>query len=360
MICDFLRDGQVGRGPWIPQTVAVTQKSVGSFIFTMEFYSQSTFSGKITKFPLLLTLGAWLNVAVFLKTERDNLKIIVPSCWVTTSTDRQSEPKHMLYMNKCPVDKTVSLVSINQTTLGFRFQTFTFFNNFGSLYVHCDTFVCPRNKKNEQCDQSCGFKNKRRKRSDNSRLSNMIYHVTSAPFMIYDVSTNKTNTVDNIRIDSTTLMSKRKTLRDITFPGKTHDNQMIISTTESSLESITNSKVSVSTDTDDTATNINTNTARTESQIQSFIRSTMNVDQSAEKFTLNNNWIFTSTAVSILTPRETTQDKLKKTELEKKERFAMLKRYTSETSSKEPGLKKFQHLQILSLALTLMSFWFLA
>lgn len=167
----------------------------------------------------------------------------------------------------------------------------------------------------------------------------MIYHVTSAPFVIYGVSTNKTNKVDNIRIDSTTLTSKkRETLRDVTFPRKTHDSQMIINTTESSLESITNSKVSVSTDTDDTATNINTNTARTESQIQSFITSTMKAAQSAEKFTLNNNWIFTASVASILTPRETTQDKLKKTELEKEERFAMLnKRYIPETSSKEPG-----------------------
>lgn len=165
----------------------------------------------------------------------------------------------------------------------------------------------------------------------------MIYHVTSAPFVIYDASTNKTNKVDNIRIDSTTLTSKRDTLYDVTFPRKTHDNQMIINTTESSLESITNSKVPVSTDTDDTATNINTNTARTESQIQNFITSRMKAMQSTETFTLNNNWIFTSTVASILTPRETTQDKLKKTELEKKERFAMLKRYIPEASSKEPG-----------------------
>ena len=229
------------------------------------------------------------------------------------------------------MDRELSLIPLKQTTLGFRFQTFTFLNYSGALYIHCDTFVCLQNEKTEQCDQTCGFKNKRRKRSYATRIENMIYHVASKPFLVNDLETIKTAKTDSSKKQWTISTTEQMTLRDITLLRKKQNDQM--TTTESDWEFLTNpTKL---TNSDNTATESNKKTAR---MIPIFLpRSTIKEEGNTRMLMLNNNWIVTKNITSTLTSKTSTPHNSNK---RRRAESTMLKKtIISETSSSKAAGK---------------------
>ncbi|XP_052821548.1 deleted in malignant brain tumors 1 protein [Octopus bimaculoides] len=207
--CAYKRKDDIIQNPWVVQTVAVTERSAGSFLFRLEFYKENSFTNVVTNFPMKVTLTTWLNVAITLVTSNLNLKLIVPACWVTTSQDKNSNPRYQLFENKCTLDRTVSFTPISQTMFGFRFQTFRFFNSYSPLYLHCSVFVCHSDIKNAECDRTCSL-NKRNKREASQFEDGSSYkeEVVSNAFILSETQ-NDTEDISNV-ITSTVSISKEQ------------------------------------------------------------------------------------------------------------------------------------------------------
>lgn len=84
----------------IPQTERVTQKAPGVFNIKMDFFQNNSFNNPIADFPLNLTLGEWLNVAITLESIDSNLKLVVPDCVATPTTAETDPTNYPLFENK--------------------------------------------------------------------------------------------------------------------------------------------------------------------------------------------------------------------------------------------------------------------
>ncbi|GAB1610548.1 receptor-type tyrosine-protein phosphatase kappa-like, partial [Argonauta hians] len=202
--CVYKRTNSVIQNPWFVQTVAVTEKSTGNFIFRLNFYRDSSFANVVNTFPIKVSLSTWLNVAIVLDTSNSNLKLVVPSCWVTTSPDKNSSPRYQLFQNKCTVDRTLSFSPINQTMFGFRFQTFRFLNSEKPLYLHCTVLVCNTATKSAECDRTCSFKNGRRKKRQTNKLADGVSYkeqIISSAFILSE-NLDKSNRVSKLPIST--------------------------------------------------------------------------------------------------------------------------------------------------------------
>lgn len=351
--CNFPRRGKSGQGAWVAKTVAVTQSSVGTFDFGMEFYRQSTFTDRITKFPLEISLGAWLNVAIFLKTNHDLLKLIVPSCWITASADRMGNPKYGLLLNKCPLDPTLSLLPLNQTAVGFRFETFTFSQTRDPLYVHCDTFVCRQEEKTEQCDQSCGFKNNLRRRRDaESVAGTTIYHVTSGPFLVGDLSRITTIETGSTRMARASTAKQQQEMVYTTSVPKMRRISKNVPTTASNRKSNLSDQIEMPVLADgDTSTSVD----RMHQKVRRFHGSTVDAERRRGIHATTSNLITTQVNASTSTIKETTQSNGRKPKRElRKPEFAKLSGDKDEIYSKASGLKCFHCFQGFSLVLAFL------
>ncbi|XP_062622021.1 deleted in malignant brain tumors 1 protein-like [Saccostrea cucullata] len=151
--CEFPRDLDTDQG-MLPQTESVTQKAPGTFNIRMDFFKNNSFNNPVSDFPLNLTLGEWLNVALTLENVDSNLKLVVPDCVATPTTSETDPTNYPLFENKCQFDPTLGFFPLNSTSFGYRYQTFKFVN-FDEVFLHCKAFVCLLTEKDAECDRSC-------------------------------------------------------------------------------------------------------------------------------------------------------------------------------------------------------------
>ncbi|XP_062622027.1 deleted in malignant brain tumors 1 protein-like [Saccostrea cucullata] len=193
--CEFPRELYASKG-MIPQSESVTQKAPGAFHLRMDFFRNNSFVNPVTNYPLVLTLGEWLNVAVTLETDDSNLKLIVPDCVATPSTSKTDPTTYPLFETKCQRDPTLGFFPLNSTSFGFRYKTFKFVN-FDLVYLHCRAFVCLLSEKTAECDRSCNSTVAGRRRRDitgrnSPTYSKDIYYVESPAIHFYREGTNNT------------------------------------------------------------------------------------------------------------------------------------------------------------------------
>lgn len=186
--CEFPRDLDSDKG-MIPQTESVTQKAPGTFNIRMDFFQNNSFNSPVSNFPLNLTLGEWLNVALTLENVDSNLKLVVPDCLATPTTQETDPTNYPLFADKCQNDPTLGFFPLNSTSFGYRYQTFKFVN-FDQVFLHCKAFVCLVSEKSAECDRSCNSTTNttpapsgRRRREAIVRTSytKPIYHIQSPP-----------------------------------------------------------------------------------------------------------------------------------------------------------------------------------
>lgn len=137
-----------------PQTESVTQKAPGTFNIRMDFFQNNSFNSPVSDFPLNLTLGEWLNVALTLENVDSNLKLVVPDCLATPTSQETDPTNYPLFEDKCQHDPTLGFFPLNSTSFGYRYQTFKFVN-FDQVFLHCKAFVCLVSEKSAECDRSC-------------------------------------------------------------------------------------------------------------------------------------------------------------------------------------------------------------
>lgn len=186
--CEFPRDLDTDNG-MIPQTESVTQKAPGTFNIRMDFFQNNSFNSPVSNYPLNLTLGEWLNVALTLESVDSNLKLVVPDCLATPTTQETDPTNYPLFENKCQNDPTLGFFPLNSSSFGYRYQTFKFVN-FDQVFLHCKAFVCLVSEKSAECDRSCNSTTNttpapsgRRRREAIVRTSytKQIYHIQSPP-----------------------------------------------------------------------------------------------------------------------------------------------------------------------------------
>lgn len=60
----------------------------------------NSFQVAVTQFPLEIPLGEWLNTALELEEVDKNLRLVVPNCYATPSSNRDDPVKYPLFTDK--------------------------------------------------------------------------------------------------------------------------------------------------------------------------------------------------------------------------------------------------------------------
>ncbi|KAL5011431.1 hypothetical protein ScPMuIL_009982 [Solemya velum] len=225
--CEFDRNAIVDRD-MLPLTETVTQRAPGQFRIQMMFYQNNSFSNPITDYPLKLTLGEWINVGIYLDSPDSRLKIVVPNCRATPSTNPAETVNYPLFQDKCPNDPSLAFFPLNETAFGYRYQTFKFVD-YPIVIIQCDAFICQINEKDASCDRSCDSSN-RKKRS--AMQNHVIYHVTSVP-IFFDSPADETLTVDG------EITTKTVRVAQTTTETPTKSVSVAQTTTETPLKTVT-------------------------------------------------------------------------------------------------------------------------
>ena len=97
--CVFDRELNVDNPGFIPLTETVTQRAPGVFTIKMDFFRNNSFGTPVTSYPVNLTLGEWLNVAITLESDQ-NLKLVVPNCKATPSTNEDDNVNYPLFESR--------------------------------------------------------------------------------------------------------------------------------------------------------------------------------------------------------------------------------------------------------------------
>lgn len=202
--------------PIEPISKAVTQSATGKFMIVIHFYRDDNFRVQAVQNPLQILVGAYLFATVELIFANTNLYLVVTTCYATPSPNTDDPVKYPLFIDKIPVDQTLSFFPLSNSVFGFRYQTFKFVQ-YKMVYLHCDAYVCLENDPYPECERSCfqtesnctvstvpparttsrplagatttttrstatpGFAGRRRR-----SLTAQLFHVSSNPILMYD------------------------------------------------------------------------------------------------------------------------------------------------------------------------------
>ncbi len=117
---------------------------------------------------------------------------------------------------------------INETMFAFRFQSFKFQGDFDYLYLQCKAFVCGLHEKDDQCDRTCNYGDRRRRRDlrgDVRRRRDVTfefgireYDVEEGPIVIIDPAVSRSSTTSALMSSSVSSSTTRST----SSPGSDH------------------------------------------------------------------------------------------------------------------------------------------
>ncbi|KAJ7383305.1 hypothetical protein OS493_029271 [Desmophyllum pertusum] len=137
----------------------------GNFTFSMEFYKSSSYATPyaLQDYPLEVQLDDYLYVQYSVESSAD-LVIMAENCKATKGNSH-SWPQYNIIQNGCPRDTTLDY-SYDPTRKfqQFKIKTFRFFNDYDTVYFHCELLACHRYSPNSRCEKSCLNGNKRKKR----------------------------------------------------------------------------------------------------------------------------------------------------------------------------------------------------
>ncbi|XP_050415658.2 deleted in malignant brain tumors 1 protein [Patella vulgata] len=163
-------------------------KNVSRFIVNMTIFTDSSYRIPVPAYPAVFQLGEWVHVDVDFKTNDTRLRLLVPNCVATPSTDRNDPTRCPLIEENCPVEKTVTTVSLSDKRAGFRYRSFRFVN-YPLVYLHCEAFICIKTER--PCDRTCNATITRgpfgRRRKRDIEL-NTIFYVDGPPMQINKVN----------------------------------------------------------------------------------------------------------------------------------------------------------------------------
>ncbi|PFX27725.1 Deleted in malignant brain tumors 1 protein [Stylophora pistillata] len=137
----------------------------GTFTFKMDFYHNSTFATPYTKqeYPIIVTLDEYVYLQFDVESSAD-LVIMAENCKATKDASSYSWPQYAFLENGCPKDLTLDYsYDPTQNYQQFKIRTLRFWNDYDTVYLHCELLACHRNSINSRCSKGC-VKSMRKKR----------------------------------------------------------------------------------------------------------------------------------------------------------------------------------------------------
>lgn len=171
LTCVLPRDYHVEK-PIIPISDSLSQVAISNYTIIIVFYIDN-FLTEIIQYPIQIVVGYWLQVVITLVNYDARIKLVVPNCYATPSSDRNHPIRYPLFTEKCKDDPTVTFFCLSEWQFGFRYQTFKFVQ-YNEVHIHCEAYVCPKADTSPECDCLChddspGQIGKRKKRDANRK-----------------------------------------------------------------------------------------------------------------------------------------------------------------------------------------------
>ncbi|XP_041484812.1 CUB and zona pellucida-like domain-containing protein 1 [Lytechinus variegatus] len=171
--------------------VAFSDKSTGTFDLTMKRFESASFANEDSS-------TVWLGYELFFGVNLNSVQSVgmfIDEAWATAYRDPDSEPRHDLIKDGCPVDETALVYFLEPHQEGFSVDSFRFVGDHEEVYFHSVVKVCGANKSDElrstiqaTCDSingshpSTGAPPQDRKRRSSDYLSTQT--ISSGPFRV--------------------------------------------------------------------------------------------------------------------------------------------------------------------------------
>ncbi|KAL9987825.1 hypothetical protein ACROYT_G002193 [Oculina patagonica] len=138
----------------------------GNFTFRIDFCKSPSCDTFYTQqdYPLDVELNDYMYVRYSVESSAD-LVIMAENCKATKDGSFYSWPQYTIIQNGCPRDTTMEY-SYNpmRNFQQFKFKTFRFFDDYATVYLHCEVLACHKYSPNSRCSQGCSNANKRKRR----------------------------------------------------------------------------------------------------------------------------------------------------------------------------------------------------
>jgi len=166
--CSYSRRKLIIKG-FSPRSIIkqINVPGYGNFTFKMDFYKSAAYATPYTNsdFPIQVRLNDYIYVQYSVESSAD-LVIMAENCKATKGGSFYSWPQYNIIQNGCPRDTTLDYsYDPNRSFQQFKIRAFRFFNDYDTVYFHCEVLACYRNSPNSRCQTSC-LNSKKRKRRD--------------------------------------------------------------------------------------------------------------------------------------------------------------------------------------------------
>lgn len=185
------------------------QVGFGNLAFKLDFYKSDSYATPYydSDYPLNVNLNEFVYVGYSVESS-DDLVVMALNFKATRDGSFYSTPSYDLIRNGCPQDTTMEY-SYNSSGnfQQFKFKAFRFFNNYDTVYFHCELLACRKGARGSRCTQGCLNSKKRRKREVMTREESEDFQP----------STTKSY---QIKRGPIILTEKKETLKDTGTTGK--------------------------------------------------------------------------------------------------------------------------------------------
>ncbi|XP_070610313.1 scavenger receptor cysteine-rich domain-containing protein DMBT1-like [Erythrolamprus reginae] len=142
--------------------IDLTERRVGHYNVSLEFYSSLSFTHKIVGSPYYVSLNQNLYLQATLHTADPNIVLFLDTCIASPDSNDFRTLTYDLIRSGCPRDSTYrSLSSPRSNVVRFQFNSFKFLNKHNSVYIQCKLVVCRASDRSSRCNQGCLLRKKR-------------------------------------------------------------------------------------------------------------------------------------------------------------------------------------------------------
>ncbi|XP_067017043.1 CUB and sushi domain-containing protein 3-like isoform X1 [Acropora muricata] len=160
----------------------------GNFTFRMAFFKSGSFvvPYSAADYPLQLRLNDYIYVRYSVESSAD-LVIMAENCRATKDGSFYSLPQYNIIQNGCGRDTTmVYSYNSNRAYQEFRIKVFRFFNDYSSIYFHCELLACHQSSTNSRCRRGCLPGRRRKKRAPDNSESTTKNILSLGPIDVQD------------------------------------------------------------------------------------------------------------------------------------------------------------------------------
>ncbi|KAG9334526.1 hypothetical protein JZ751_007525 [Albula glossodonta] len=134
-----------------------TETGFGSFSYSFEFYTDSTFQTVIdpSSYPVEVELLEKIHMGIHAHSYLPQVVLFVESCRATPDDNPDNALYYNIFKDGCSMDDTVNVSSGGKTEFKFEIQAFKFTGDFDKVYISCRVMLCEDGNPYSRCTQGC-------------------------------------------------------------------------------------------------------------------------------------------------------------------------------------------------------------